>query len=166
VEDEFMVVSTGHQHHAALVPHIDALRELADEAHDMAPDEVVRQLSTELAFVQDQLLPHMEMAEHTLYPQLELLLGDPQAMEPMRREHLQVRRFVKELEGLRSRLAERGTGLLLRDEFRLRRVLYRVYSMMRVHLHEEEHYLAIIDHNEPASQVTVLREAMQHGIQA
>jgi hypothetical protein len=42
------------------------------------------------------------------------------------------------------------------------RALYRLFSLMRVHLHEEEHYLEIIEHNEPASQVEALRDAMRH----
>jgi iron-sulfur cluster repair protein YtfE (RIC family) len=156
-----MVVSAGHQHHAVLVPHVDALRQLADEIHDLNPEEVARRLVEELDFIGQQLLPHMEMAERTLYPQLELLLGDPQAMEPMRREHAEVHRLLGELAAAKERLIETDR-ILLREEFALVRALYRLFSLMRVHLHEEEHYLEIIEHNEPASQVEALRDAMRH----
>ncbi len=155
-----MVVVAGHQHHTALLPHVDALREIADQLHELQPAEAARRLADELTFVHEQLLPHMEMAERTLYPHLERLLEDPQAMAGMRREHAEIRRLLEAVAGYQVRMV--GPTIHLRDELGLRRALYRIFSLMRVHLHEEEHYLAIIDRHEPASEVVALREAMAH----
>jgi iron-sulfur cluster repair protein YtfE (RIC family) len=159
-----MVVTIGHQHHAVLVPHVDALREIADVLDELTPQEISQRLAKELAFVHEQLLPHMEMAERTLYPHLELLLGDPQAMEPMRREHVEVRRLLEPLVDYEQTLS--GGLMILRDELALRRVLYRLFSLMRVHLHEEGHYLSIIDRHEGAADVAALRDAMAHAVSA
>jgi iron-sulfur cluster repair protein YtfE (RIC family) len=155
-----MVVVAGHQHHAVLVPHVDALREIADQLHELPPSDAAHRLAAELAFVHEQLLPHMEMAERTLYPHLERLLEDPQAMDAMRREHAEIRRLLEAVAGYQVRMV--GPSIHLRDELGLRRALYRIFSLMRVHLLEEEHYLAIIDRNESTSELAALREAMEH----
>lgn len=157
-----MVVSAGHQHHAALVPHVDALRQIADDIDQLTPQQIAGRLAEELTFIHEQLLPHMEMAERTLYPHLERLLEDPQGMDPMRREHAEVHRLLERLASYQASLG--GGSIVLRDELALRRILYRLFSLMRVHLHEEEHYLAIIDRHEGAADVAGLREAMEHTV--
>jgi hypothetical protein len=77
-----------------------------------------------------------------------------------RREHAEIRRLLEAVAGYQVRMV--GPSIHLRDELGLRRALYRIFSLMRVHLHEEEHYLAIIDRNESAPELAALREAMEH----
>ena len=155
-----MTLKVGHQHHAELLPHVDELRLLADEIAGL-PGETVRQrLGEGLDFIDGQLLPHMEMAERNVYPALEQLLEDPRAMAPMRREHAEMRRLLDEVRALRDRLPD--GPITVRDELVLRRVLYRLFVMMRIHLHEEERYLAIIDRNASDPELRDLVDGMRH----
>jgi hypothetical protein len=142
-----MTLKIGHRHHTELLPHVDALRVLADDI-EQADGSVLRaRLDTELRFIRQQLVPHMEMAERTLYPQLQQLLEDPRAMAPMEREHREIRRLIVAAEAIRDRIGD--AIISLHDELQLRRILYRLFVLMRVHLAEEERYLAIIDRNAP-----------------
>jgi hypothetical protein len=137
-----MTLTVGHRHHAELVPHVDELRLIADAVSELDGGELRERLGAVLRFIDEHLVPHMEMAEQNLYPELDRLLEDPRAMAPMRREHAAMRRLL--------------------DELVLRRVLYRLFAMMRVHLFEEERYLAIIDRNASDPEVRSLVDGMRH----
>jgi hypothetical protein len=145
-----------HEHHDALLPHVDALAELADAIGKSPSNELTERLAKEHEFITTQLVPHMERAEATLYPALERLLQNRHSMTPMRREHELVRRLIGELGDLRGRSAEFGVQL------RLRRVLYRLYAILKVHLAEEEAYVAILDRNLSADQTEELARGMAH----
>jgi hemerythrin-like domain-containing protein len=83
----------------------------------------------------------MERAEQTLHPAMERLMQNRHSMTPMRREHQQLRRLIDELAELRVQPMELGVQL------RLRRVLYQMYALLKVHLAEEDAYLGILEHN-------------------
>lgn len=99
-----MTLMVGHRHHAELLPHVDELRVLADGIAGTAGKDLRDRLAAELAFIDEQLIPHMEMAERTLYPELDRLLEDPRAMAPMRREHETMRRLLGEVRRLHAGL--------------------------------------------------------------
>jgi iron-sulfur cluster repair protein YtfE (RIC family) len=155
-----VTLTVGHRHHAELLPHVDELRLLADSILDIDAGQLQERLGRQLRFVDEQLVPHMEMAEANLYPELDRLLEDPRAMAPMRREHAAMLRLLDELRQLHARLS--GVPLSVPDELVLRRILYRLFAIMRVHLFEEERYLAIIDRNASEPEVKALVEGMQH----
>jgi hypothetical protein len=81
-------------------------------------------------------------------------------MAPMRREHGEMRRLLEEVRTLRDRLPD--GPIAVRDELVLRRVLYRLFVMIRIHLYEEERYLAIIDRNASDPELRGLVEGMRH----
>lgn len=155
-----MTLKVGHQHHAELLPHVDNLRILADDIQELGGERLRERLGAELAFVDEQLIPHMEMAERNLYPELQRLFEDPRAMAPMQREHLELRRLIDQARAMRERLPDGNVAI--HDEILLRRVLYRLFVMMRVHLFEEERYLAIIDRNASDPELRALAEGMRH----
>jgi hemerythrin-like domain-containing protein len=130
--------NTAHEHHGQIVPHVDRLAVL------------------------DQLIPHMERAEATLYPVLERLMQNRHSMTPMRREHEQMRRLIEDLGRMRERLATGHVGRA--EEMGLRRILYRLFSMIKVHLAEEELYLGVLDHNLSAEEQDALARDMEHAI--
>ena len=145
----------GHRHHAALKPRIDALPELADALDAPTPDIRAR-LADEYRFIVGQLVPHMEQAEATLYPQLERLMQNRHSMTPMRREHQEVRALIRELEVLIER------GLTLGTRLRLRRVLLGLYTIVKIHLGEEQAYIGVLDHNLSPDEQVALAEALEH----
>jgi hypothetical protein len=105
-----------------------------------------------------QLVPHMEQAEETLYPELERLLQDSHAMASLRREHVEGRRLIIELGGLVKQDLWLGTRL------RLRRVLYlyRLYAILETHLGEEQEYLTVLGGNLSEQEQEELGRAMKH----
>ena len=145
----------GRLHHAELDEIIDALPPLAAELDSPQPGLSVR-LVDAYDRIADQVVPHMEQAETTLYPQLERLMQNRHSMTPMRREHAQARLLIDELGALVAR------DLTLANRLRLRRILFRLYAMLKIHLGDEEAYLGALDHTlSPAEQNELVR-AMGH----
>ena len=93
----------------------------------------------EYHFIVGQLVPHMEAIEATLYDRLERVMGGRHSMAPMREEHEEMRRLVDELGGYRAPRRRAARGAASRDG--LRRALYRLHALLKVHLAEEELYL-------------------------
>jgi len=145
----------GHRHHAALMPRIDALPQLAD-ALDSPPADLHQRLTDEYQFIVGQLVPHMDQAETTLYPQLERLMQNRHSMTPMRREHEEVRGLIRELGTLVDRELTLGTRL------RLRRVLLRLYTIVKIHMGEEQAYIGVLDHNLSPDEQVALAKALEH----
>ncbi len=153
------------ENHDRLMRHVDAMPAVGDlvgiaPAADLRPhiDEMAGSLS-------GLLLPQMEAAEHTLYPELERLLQNRHSMTPMRREHDEIRGLVAELVRLQARLdpGPLHTG----ESVALRRVIFRLYAMLKVHLAEEHLYLGIIEHGVSPADADKLAAAMDHqGIMA
>jgi hypothetical protein len=48
------------------------------------------------------------------------------------------------------------------DEIGLRRVLYRLFAMLKVHLAEEELYLGVLDRNLSAEEKDALAQGIDH----
>jgi hypothetical protein len=145
-----------HEHHDALIPHIDALAAVAEAIDKLPPEELAERLAAEHRFITSQLVPHMEQAETTVYAELERLLQNRHSMTPMRHEHDLVRHLVAELAELQTRSAEFGVRL------RLRRILYRLYAILRTHLAEEEAYLAVLERNLSREEQDELARGMAH----
>lgn len=144
-----------HEHHDELIRHVDALAEIADSIGSVPADELSQRLRAERSFVTGQLLPHMEQTEATLYPELERLLQNRHSMTPMRHEHEQLRRMTAEL-------AEVRTPAGLGNQLRLRRILYRMYAVLKVHLAEEEAYVGLLQRNLSPEETDELARGLAH----
>jgi hypothetical protein len=81
-------------------------------------------------------------------------------MTPMRREHETIRALAAELDRRRSALGDQrvSTG----DAVALRRALFRLYAILKVHLAEEQLYADIAEHGLSAEGQAGLAAAMQH----
>jgi hypothetical protein len=148
--------AVGHEHHAALLPHVNTLVELAEELDAPHPPGFDVRLAAEHRFIIGQLVPHMERAEATLYPELERLMQNRHSMTPMRREHDELRGLIRELGEFV------GRDLTLGVRMRLRRVLYRTFALLKTHLAEEEAYLGMLDRNLSQHEQEELGRAMEH----
>lgn len=149
-----------HEHHERLMRHVDQLPALADLI-DSAPVAVLRtQVDETVTFLAGTLIPHMETAERTLYPELERMLQNRHSMSPMRREHAEVRHLVEQLRQIRQHLdsEQLATG----DAIALRRVIFRLYALMKVHLAEEALYVGIVEHGVSTEAADALAAAMAH----
>lgn len=148
------------EHHDRLMHHIDAMTAVGDLVGAAPVADLQPRVDEMASFLNGLLLPHMESAERTLYPELERMLQNRHSMTPMRREHAEIRQLVAELVRLQQRL-EAGPPHTS-DTVALRRVIFRLYAMLKVHLAEEQLYLGIIEHGVSAEDALKIAAAMDH----
>jgi iron-sulfur cluster repair protein YtfE (RIC family) len=154
--------STSNDHHARLVPHVDRLLDLAAMVGTVDCAAVHAVFEEEYAFIVGQLLPHMQAIEGTLYDRLELLMSRRHSMAPMRQEHEAMAHLVEEL-GRYRRHAD-GCRWSAVEGLALRRALYRLYSLLKVHLAEEELYLGVLDQNLSDEEKDILARGIDHAM--
>jgi hemerythrin-like domain-containing protein len=148
------------EHHDRLMRHLDAMTAVGDMVGVAPAAELEPRVHEVVTFLDELLLPHMKAAERTLYPELERMLQNRHSMTPMRREHDEIRKLAAELVRIRQRLDD--GSLHTSDTVALRRVIFRLYAMLKVHLAEEQLYLRIIEHEVSAEVAAKLAAAMDH----
>jgi hypothetical protein len=135
--------ATSDDHRARLLPHVDRLLELADMVGTVDCAALHTLFEEEHAFIVGHLVPHIEAVERTLYDRLETLMGGRHSMAPMREEHREVNRLIGELARYREHVD--GCAWSAVEGLALRRALYRLHALLKVHLAEEELYLGVLD---------------------
>lgn len=148
------------EQHDQLTRHLDGLPAVGDMVGKATLAELKPRIEGVTTFLNELLLPHMAAAEETLYPELERLLQNRHSMTPMRREHQEITRLAAELVRLQGRLS--GGSIHTGDAVALRRVIFRLYALLKVHLAEEQLYLGIVEHGVSAESAEKLAAAMQH----
>ncbi len=149
---------TSHEHNDEIDPHVDRLPELAEMIGNVTPEVFSATFQQECSFIIGRLVPHMEAIETTLYGRLEEVMDKRHSMAPMRQEHDRLRGLFGSLCGYSALVAEER--LTEADQIGLRRVLYRLYAMLKVHLAEEELYLGVLDRNLSPEE----KDRLAHGI--
>ncbi|HZS01146.1 MAG TPA: hemerythrin domain-containing protein [Chloroflexota bacterium] len=130
--------------HKELLPQVETLRTAADATGAASGEALGAAVDQAYAFLAHHLVPHAQAEERALYPVVEQVLGAPGATATMSRDHVEVRRLTEELAALRADLpATTASEAQLRA---LRRVLYGLYTLVKVHFaKEEEVYLPLLD---------------------
>jgi len=154
--------ATEHEHHQRIMPHLDALPALADMVAEGATDAYRARFEDEYRFIIEQLVPHVERIEETIYPQLERLMQNRHSMVPMRHEHQQLHRLIGSLGKYRTAVEAGRLGAA--EATGLRRAIYRLYAILKVHLAEEEHYISVLERNLSSEERSALAEAMDHAM--
>ncbi len=149
-----------HEHHERLLQHVDHMPETGDLL--LTADAVaVRAAAHDLSeFLSGTLIPHVDAAERTLYPELERMLQNRHSMAPMRREHAELRQLVEDFARLTQQLDSGSISVGRR--LALRRVLFQLYALLKIHLAEEEAYLRVVDHGVSADVADMLAAALSH----
>ena len=143
--------------HKELYPHVDRIRQVAELAGDAA--DIRAGVEEVYDFLAYHLKPHAEAEEAALYPVVQQALGSPDATRTMSRDHVEVGRYIEELAELRKGLTDLSVGDQTES---LRRVLYGVYGLVKVHFaKEEEVYLPILDEFLTPGSAHELCEAME-----
>lgn len=150
-----------HQHHERLLARVDRIPQVADGLLVAGHDEARVTIAATREFLAGTLIPHMEAAERALYPQLERMFQNRHSMAPMRREHDRIRDLVAEY----GRLVDKDAGAVsLGRTLALRRVLFQLYALLKVHLAEEEAYLRIMDRGVSEDIVEAVTAALEHPV--
>jgi iron-sulfur cluster repair protein YtfE (RIC family) len=146
--------------HRELITRIEVLRTVADSIGSASTESIRKGVGQVYTFLIHQLIPHAQAEEQVLYPTVGRLLRALEATETMSRDHLEVIRLTEELEALRLHLFY--TPISESNEQALRRVLYGLYAIIKLHLaKEEEIYLPIVEARLPDEEVNGLVEAME-----
>ena len=147
--------------HKELFPHIERIQVVADQVGTATYEVLDQGLNEVYQFLALHLIPHAQAEDAALYPVVARVMGAPEAPDTMRRDHVEIGRLVAELGALRLHLSKDKLGPAeLRS---LRRVLYGLYALVRVHFaKEEEVYLPLLDARLSANEA----EAMFHAMEA
>jgi hypothetical protein len=151
---------TSHEHHSQIEPHVDRLPELAEMIGHVTPEVFSVAFQEECSFIVGRLVPHMAAIETSLYGRLDEVMGERHSMAPMRQEHERLRALFASLCEYSELVADER--LTDGDQVGLRRVLYRLYAMLKVHLAEEELYLGVLDRNLSAEEKDRLAQGIDH----
>jgi hemerythrin-like domain-containing protein len=100
----------------------------------------------------DEVVPHEEAEDRELYPALDRAIGGTNPTGPMSREHVEIVHQVRRLGQLLDELENDGCDE--EDVIELRRLLYGLYAILRLHTaQEDESYLSLDDEGD-ASPLT------------
>jgi hemerythrin-like domain-containing protein len=132
------------EEHRKLVPGLRRLRQLADTLDRLSASTARVELASVRAFLVDELLPHNEAEDATLYPAVATLIGGHDPTAPMSREHTEIAHLVNLFARTLDDLPEDGPDS--EDERELRRMLYGLNAILKLHLaQEEESYLTLFE---------------------
>jgi iron-sulfur cluster repair protein YtfE (RIC family) len=144
--------------HQELIPHIEALRD-AGEAVGSSTNDVLALVDEAYEFLTHHLIPHAMAEDEALYPVVQRVMGAPEATATMSRDHKEVDRLTASLNELRARVRAGETGDAIERE--LRRVLYGLYAVVKLHFaKEEEVYVPLLEAQLNESEATAMFQAM------
>ena len=131
--------------HKELFPHVDRIRQVAEQIGIVPVEDTYRGLEEVYDFLANHLKPHAEAEDAALYPVVQRALGSSDATKTMSRDHVEVGTYISELASLKDRLKDKK--ITPAQVTTLRRLLFGVYALVKVHFaKEEEIYLPILDH--------------------
>ncbi|MCU0478225.1 MAG: hemerythrin domain-containing protein [Chloroflexi bacterium] len=149
-----------HEHHERLMQHVEEMPATGKLMLTAPMDELKPRLAELDGWLTGLLIPHLEAAEATLYPELERMLQNRHSMTPMRREHEEIRRLVAEYSRLFHALGDERPHI--GKTVALRRVLFRLYALLEIHLVEEEVFIPIVAHGVTDEASAVMAAALKH----
>jgi hypothetical protein len=120
--------------HDAVLPLIEQIRSVADALSRR--DDNLTPVRTLLDHLEGELLPHERADEEQLIPLVDRALGGTDATAAMSRTHAEIEHQVARLRRLLVGLDSETTGP--EDVVELRRLLYGLYAVLRLHNAQEE----------------------------
>ena len=139
--------------HREFAPEVLRIRNVADRLGLMTPEETRRELEAVRVFLLERLPEHEEEEEAIVYPIVAEAMGGEDPMSSMARAHLEISHLGRIFRQLIEELSE--DGLTPEDLMDLRRVLYGLHAILRLHFAQEEEAYAWLSSSEddPASAV-------------
>ena len=111
-------------------------------------------------FLVHAFVPHMETEQETLHPVMERLLRERTPRIPMTHAHTEIRGLIDSLGALGEPAGVEGTAWLVET----RRALYELFALLKVHLAEEEHYLAVLEGSLSPEERDALAQSLDHAM--
>jgi heavy metal translocating P-type ATPase len=127
--------------HVTLIPKIGQLSTAADQLDRLEPAQVRAELRWIDAFLLEELLPHEEADDREIYPILSKIIGGDDPLAAMSLTH----REIFHLAGVFHRLVDEVGDEDPIDTFDLRRNLYSLHAVLRLHFAQEEELYQSLD---------------------
>ena len=129
--------------HESVRRHLEHARQIADSVGDVSVDELNQWLDHAIHTIAHQFLPHAQHEETSLYARFPEAPGAPSLAAVFRRDHVEFAQLVDELKAARANVREPLAANVARE---LRRILYGMYAIMKLHFAtEEEIYRDVAD---------------------
>ena len=129
--------------HERLIPQLDRLRHVADALETQSSADGLRSLHEVEAFLVEEIFPHEANDETQIYPRMAAILPGDDPMATMSRAHREIFHLVDLFQRQVVDLPESGPAPAdIRD---LRRTLYGLHAILRLHFDQEEELYASLD---------------------
>jgi heavy metal translocating P-type ATPase len=136
--------------HRALAPSIARIRALADGLGSLPSAEALVELQQIRTFLTGTLIPHEEGEDREIFPLLASAVGNDDVTAALHRTHTEIFHLIRFMDRLVAEVPEEGPGA--EDLTDLRRVLYGLDAILRLHMaQEEELYVALGDEHPEAA---------------
>lgn len=146
--------------HQELLPHVETLRFARDAVGGTFTQSGRTLVDEAYSFLAHHLLPHAHAEEVALYPAVQKVMGSPHGTATMSRDHVEVDRLTRELALVRMQIL--GVEITARQANELRRLLYGIYALVKLHFaKEEEVYLPLLDEKLTAKQAKAMFKEME-----
>ncbi|MGH8928816.1 MAG: heavy metal translocating P-type ATPase [Acidimicrobiia bacterium] len=122
--------------HETLIPKLALIQEAADGLDQIPSREAQATLEGIRSLLLDEILPHEAEDERIVYPKLASLLGGNDPLAAMSRTHREIFHLVNSYQRLLADLPVRGPQPA--DMKDLRRILYSLHAILRLHFDQEE----------------------------
>lgn len=129
--------------HERLIPQLDKLRQVADILDTQSPDDSLEALREVKEFLVEEIIPHETNDETKIYPAVNEILPGEDSMATMSRAHREIFHLVEVFQRQVDDLPEVGPQPAdIRD---LRRTLYGLHAILRLHFDQEEELYASME---------------------
>jgi iron-sulfur cluster repair protein YtfE (RIC family) len=146
--------------HKDLYRQVENLRLAGDVVNESLTSLAHDKIEQAYNFLTRQLIPHAQAEEKAIYPMIQKAMGAADATATMTRDHVEVERLTEELGTLRVHKSQ--LSITFEQVSALRRVLYGLYALVKLHFaKEEEIYLPLLDAKLTAEQAKSMFEAME-----
>jgi len=133
--------------HREFAPELQRIRSVADRLEDLPPDQAERELEAVRVFIAERLPQHEEEEEAAVYPVVAGLMGGEDPMSSMSRAHVEIAHLGRMYQQLLDDLPPDGPTP--DDVMDLRRVLYGLHAILRLHFAQEEEAYAWLSSGDP-----------------
>jgi heavy metal translocating P-type ATPase len=122
--------------HREFAPHLQRIRTVADRLDAYGAAEARAELERIRWFLLERLPQHEQEEEDAVYPVVAALMGGEDPMGSMERAHMEIEHLARVFGTLLADLPDEGPGP--EDLVDLRRVLYGLHAVLRLHFAQEE----------------------------
>jgi hemerythrin-like domain-containing protein len=146
--------------HKELLPYVEIIRQAGDAVNESLTTMAHERIEEVYRFLTQQLIPHAHAEEQALYPMVQKAMDAEQATATMSRDHTEINLLTEELDKLRvDRTQLSITSIQTKS---LRRVLYGLYGLVKLHfVKEEEIYLPLLDAKLTPEEANSMFEQME-----